>query len=110
MEEKLWSHSGDSHFLEPEDLWSKILPAKLAERMPRSEKINDHEEIVHVDGKSFKRDLPTHMTKKDRVYGMTSSELASRPPGARDVRARLADLDEEGVWGEVLYPSLGLWE
>jgi len=31
---KIWAHSGDSHFLEPEDLFQQILPAKLAERMP----------------------------------------------------------------------------
>ena len=36
-------------------------------------------------------------------------ELSTRPPGARDIRARLHDLDHEGVWGEVIYPSLGLW-
>ena len=30
-------------------------------------------------------------------------------PGARDIRARIQDLDREGIWGEVIYPSLGLW-
>src|SRR5208282_6285699 len=33
-----------------------------------------------------------------------------RAPGAHDVRIRLTDLDNEGVWGEVIYASLGLWE
>ena len=32
-----------------------------------------------------------------------------RPPGAYDVQLRLKDLDEEGVWGEIVYPSIGLW-
>jgi predicted TIM-barrel fold metal-dependent hydrolase len=32
-----------------------------------------------------------------------------RPPGAFDVHLRLKDLDEEGVWGEIVYPSIGLW-
>ena len=26
MTEKIWAHSGDSHFLEPDDLWHQILP------------------------------------------------------------------------------------
>ena len=64
MADKIWAHSGDSHFLEPEDLWQQILPAKQAERMPRTEKVGDNEEIVHVDGKSFHRQLPKIMTAK----------------------------------------------
>jgi predicted TIM-barrel fold metal-dependent hydrolase len=106
---KLWSNSGDSHFLEPEDLWTQILPPKLAERMPRSEKINDHEEIVHVDGQSFKRQLPKLDLKKGST-GETIIELSSRPPGSRNVDLRLPDLDSEGIWAEVMYASLGLWE
>ena len=35
--------------------------------------------------------------------------MSYRPPGSRDVQARLADLDDEGIWAEVIYPSLGLW-
>jgi predicted TIM-barrel fold metal-dependent hydrolase len=104
---KLWAHSGDSHFLEPEDLFRQILPPKLAERMPWSERDGD-DEIVHVDGQSFRRKLPKLATKKGSG-GLDIMELSTRPPGARDIHARLADLDAEGVWGEVIYPSLGLW-
>ena len=35
--------------------------------------------------------------------------MSARPPGARDVKARLVDLDNEGIWGEVVYSSLGMW-
>jgi predicted TIM-barrel fold metal-dependent hydrolase len=108
MSEKLWSNSGDSHFLEPEGLWHDILPKELADRMPRSEKIGDDAEIVHIDGKSFERKLPKIMTKK--INGETIGEMGSRPPGARDLQARIKDLDNEGVWAEVIYSSLGLWE
>jgi len=105
---KLWAHSGDSHFLEPTDLWTTILPAKQAARMPRSEKISEDEEIVHVDGESFHRKLPAVMTKRG-ADGLTIAELSVRPPGARNMRDRLRDLDAEGIWAEVMYASLGLW-
>lgn len=105
---KLWAHSGDSHILEPDDLWSQILPKDLAERMPRTELISENEERVTVDGKSFTRQLPKIFTKRGS-NGMTIAEMSSRPPGARDVRARLADLDEEGIWAEIVYASIGLW-
>ncbi len=52
---KLWSNSVDSHFLEPEGLWQEILPGALAARLPRSERIGDDEEVVHVDEESFPR-------------------------------------------------------
>src|SRR5262249_35384010 len=32
-----------------------------------------------------------------------------RPPGSWDVQDRLLDLDGEGIWAEIVYPSLGLW-
>jgi len=107
--EKMWANSGDSHFLEPLDLWQQILPPDLAERMPRSE-IKGDEEIVYVDGTSFSRKLPQFLLKKDKERGReTIAEMSYRPPGSRDLQARLADLDEEGIWAEVVYPSLGLW-
>ena len=56
--EMLWTCSGDSHFIEPRNLFNENLPAELAQRLPRSEKISDEEEIVHIDGESFRRKLP----------------------------------------------------
>ena len=83
---KIWAHSGDSHFLEPEDLWHQILPTAQAERMPRTELIAEDEEIVHVDGKSFTRTLPRIMTRKG-ADGLTIAE-AQLPP-ARVARRRV---------------------
>ena len=33
--EKIWAHSGDSHAMEPADLWTSRLPKYLADRAPR---------------------------------------------------------------------------
>ena len=115
---KLWTHSGDSHAMEPDDLWQKRLPPDLAARMPRSEAIDDRTELVHVDGRTIERRKPFSPTvdedfietigRKGVTAGMTAGAL-NRPPGAFDVRLRLQDLDGEGVWGELVYPSIGLW-
>ena len=37
----IWANSGDSHFLEREDLYAEILPPDLAQRMPRAVKDPD---------------------------------------------------------------------
>jgi predicted TIM-barrel fold metal-dependent hydrolase len=107
-ETKIWAHSGDSHFLEPEDLWHQIMPKAQADRMPRTEMISENEERVTVDGKSFTRKVPKLFTSKGAT-GETIVELSARPPGSRDVKLRMNDLNDEGIWGEVMYQSIGLW-
>ena len=72
------------------------------------ERVGEDEERIHVDGKSFTRKLPKIMTARGET-GETIAELSSRPPGSRDITARMEDLDQEGVWGEVMYQSIGLW-
>jgi predicted TIM-barrel fold metal-dependent hydrolase len=100
---KIWANSGDSHFLEPEDLWRATLPARLAELMPRAEKDPDGEwETVHIDDMSFRRRLPN--PKAMKFYA-----ASNRAPGAHDVGLRMKDLDDEGVWSELVFPSLGMW-
>jgi predicted TIM-barrel fold metal-dependent hydrolase len=104
---KIWANSGDSHYMEPEDLYS-ALPPEMAARMPRSVKSEDGSmETVYVDGRSFERPLPRIGVVKGRA-GRTLTQ-ALRAPGDRDFEVRRRDLDNEGVWGEVVYPSVGLW-
>jgi predicted TIM-barrel fold metal-dependent hydrolase len=101
--DKIWANSGDSHFMEPDDLWRKELPPRLAELVPRSEKDPDGLwETVHVDGQSFRRRLPS-------IKAQAFSAAAQRAPGTFDLDKRLVDLDQEGIWAEVVFPSLGMW-
>ena len=104
---KIWANSGDSHLVEPEDLFTQRLPADLAERMPRSEKDDDGRwETVYVDGAAFRRPMPRPRMLVDPETGETVEE---RAPGANDPHLRLKDLDEEGIWAELVYPSIGIW-
>src|SRR5215213_1716551 len=101
--EKIWANSGDSHFLEPDSLWRDNVPKQFVDLMPKAVKDPDGEfETVSVDGKSFRRKLPN-------AAQLEFMEASSRAPGAGDARLRLADLDHEGIWGEVVFPSLGMW-
>jgi predicted TIM-barrel fold metal-dependent hydrolase len=104
---KIWANSGDSHYNEPPDLYA-ALPRDLRERMPRSVKSEDRtSETIHVDGRSFTRALPRIGVVKG-ANGRTLSE-ALQAPGAWDMEVRRSDLDDEGIWGEVIYPSVGMW-
>jgi predicted TIM-barrel fold metal-dependent hydrolase len=105
--EKIWANSGDSHLVEPGDLFERSLPPALAARMPRSVKDEDGGwETIHVDGQQFRRRLPRPGRRLTDDQGRTVSE---RAPGANDQELRVLDLDQEGIWAELIYPSLGIW-
>jgi predicted TIM-barrel fold metal-dependent hydrolase len=81
--------------MEPDDLWLRALPGALGERAPRVENDGTHE-IVTVDGQ--------------RIFRMLNSFAEQfRPPGAVDLDRRLEDLDQEGVVGQLAFPSRGFW-
>ena len=71
--EKIWAHSGDSHAMEPADLWTSRLPKRLADRAPRTER-GEKYEIVYVDGQQLSRQLNDFMD-------------AIRPPELRTSRS-----------------------
>jgi predicted TIM-barrel fold metal-dependent hydrolase len=102
----IWVMSADSHFLEPDDLYLTRLRSDLASRAPRSERTGANE-VVYIDGKEIHRRVP--VIKEGDFEGMTVLEQIHRAPGAHDVRLRLKDLDAEGIWGELVFPSLGMW-
>ncbi len=105
--EKIWANSGDSHLVEPDTLFEDSLPASLAARMPHSVKDEDGNwETIHVDGQQFRRRLSSRNWQLTDEQGRTVPE---RAPGANDPTLRLLDLDEEGIWAELIYPSVGIW-
>src|ERR1700730_12868536 len=102
MVEKIWANSGDSHFLEPETLWRDTLPPKLAELVHYTERDPDGQwETVHIDGMSFRRLLATGQEKE--IF-----EASMRTPGPRHVAKRMIDLDQQVIWAELVFPSLGM--
>ena len=47
---KMWVHSGDSHVMEPADLFTSRLPTDVRDRAPRTER-GERVETIYVDGK-----------------------------------------------------------
>jgi predicted TIM-barrel fold metal-dependent hydrolase len=104
---KFWANSGDSHLVEPDDLFASSLSADLAARMPRSVKDPDGtHETIHVDGQEFRRRMPRILTA---LVDENGQNVFERAPGANDMALRLVDLDSEGIWAELVYPSIGIW-
>src|SRR5260370_12691992 len=100
-------NSADSHVVEPLDLGVQRLPTNLRERAPR---------IAEVDGEM--RLLVEGMGPRRRGGGgNTAAEQRDREreesqhfrSGGWDPDQRVVDLDEDGVWGEVLWPTIALF-
>jgi predicted TIM-barrel fold metal-dependent hydrolase len=93
-------NSADSHVLEPQDLWVKNLPSSLTERALQVIR-EGNEEVAVIDGIESRR---ARIDKGDSAAG-----VGPRPPGHSSPGPRLQDLDSQGIWAELLFPSLGRW-
>jgi len=89
-------NSADSHVLEPDDLWTRNLPTKLRSGGLTVEKTADGWEHISFGDTLVRRESPAMLER-------------TSPPGVGDPKARISDLDDQGVWLELLFPSRGLW-
>ena len=100
-------NSADSHVVEPLDLWVQRLPAHLRDRAPRIEEV-DGRWLFVVEGMP-----PRKMGGPPADEAETSKKKEKKATGFRaggsDPDVRKVDLDEDGVWGEVLYPTIALF-
>ena len=112
---KLWANSGDSHYMEPPDLYEQ-LPEHLRDKMPRT--VRDEEagvETITVDGQTFERSIPKPRTAEQLKANaarpadddLDEPDGEERAPGAFDPDMRLVDLDKEGIWARGDLPVAG---
>jgi predicted TIM-barrel fold metal-dependent hydrolase len=99
----------DAHVNEPPDTWQARVPAKLRDRAPKVLHTDDGDVWSFDDGKSMR---PVGLTAtaglsylQYKPAGITYEEMR---PGSFDPKARLADLDADGIYAQVLYPSVTL--
>jgi predicted TIM-barrel fold metal-dependent hydrolase len=100
-------NSADSHVVEPLDLWVQRLPASLKERAPRIADV-DGEPRLLVEGMVPRRMGGGGNTDAEQRDRERAGEGHFRA-GGWDPDQRIVDLDKDGVWGEVLYPTIALF-
>src|SRR5512143_2150423 len=95
--------SADSHVNPPKDLWVRDCPAQFKDSAPRVES-TDMGDLWIVDSQiSGAIGLDSSAGRKPEDYkphGLTYKDMR---PGAYDPKARIADMDLDGVDAEVLY-------
>lgn len=98
----------DTHITEPHDLWTKRAPKAYREAVPR---VVDVDGVAHwtVDGAVLGRASASGVVARDgarsRGTDFISWTFDDVTPAAYDVAARLAVMDELGVWAHIVYPN-----
>jgi predicted TIM-barrel fold metal-dependent hydrolase len=99
----------DAHVNEPPDTWQARVPAKLRERAPKVVHTDNGDMWSFDDGKSMR---PVGLTATAGLsylqYRPAGLAYDTMRPGSFDTKARLADMDADGIWLQVLYPSVTL--
>jgi predicted TIM-barrel fold metal-dependent hydrolase len=98
--------SVDDHIVEPPDTFEGRLPAALAGRAPRIVEKDDRSQVWVYDGQEFPN------VGFNAVVGRPVSEYSFEPTrfdemrrGAWDIDARIADMDLNGVYASLNFPS-----
>ena len=98
--------SADSHASEPSSLFER-LPEEYRRRAPRTEERNGGIYYIQDGQRPLRQDIATsQLTEEDKRREFRSDEGAGQGREAgTDLPLRIADLEEDGVSAEVIYPN-----
>jgi predicted TIM-barrel fold metal-dependent hydrolase len=104
--------SSDSHVFEPPDLWQRRIDRAFRDRAPRMQRIDGGDQIVVeadqvLSGIGLISNAGARFEAPETISGNARFEDVHR--GGYDPEQHLADMRLDGVAGEVLYPSQGLF-
>jgi predicted TIM-barrel fold metal-dependent hydrolase len=99
--------SVDDHLIEPPDLFEGRVPARLADRAPRIVENDDGTQYWLYEGRSYPNvGLNAVVGRARETWSMDPSRFDEMRPGCFDIHARVADMDVNGVWASLCFPSL----
>jgi len=104
--------SSDSHVFEPPDLWKTRIDAAFRDRAPRIQRIDGADQIVVESdqvrsGIGLISNAGARFEAPETISGQGRFEDVRR--GGYEPEQHLKDMELDGVAGEVLYPSQGLF-
>ena len=98
--------SVDDHVIEHPNVWQDRLPAKYKEAGPRNLKDEAGRDVWEYEGRrQYSVGLNAVAGKKREDYGLEPSSYAEMLPGCYDPKERVKDMDIEGVWAQLCFPS-----
>jgi predicted TIM-barrel fold metal-dependent hydrolase len=102
--------SVDDHLIEHPRVWADRLPARLRDAGPRIEQLDRGDEppadVWFYEGRQYPQiGLNAVAGKRPEEYGLDPVRYTDMIPGCYDPNARLIDMDVDGVWGAMCFPS-----
>lgn len=98
--------SADDHIVEPPDTFEGRLPRRFADRAPRVVTGEGGAETWVYDGQSFPNvGFNAVVGRPVSEYGFEPARFDEMRRGSWDIDARIADMDLNGVYGSVNFPS-----
>ena len=99
----------DAHVNEPPDTWVGRVPPKFKDRAPKVVHREEGDYWSFNDGESMR---PVGLTATAGLsfldFSPVGGSYEAMRPGSFDTKARLADMDIDGMYLQVLYPSVTL--
>jgi predicted TIM-barrel fold metal-dependent hydrolase len=97
----------DDHLMEPGDFIDRHIPARYRERAPRLVKQANGLEAWMMDGQTFGTwNLNAVVGRPREEYGMEPISYSQIRRGCWDVKARIDDMNANGVFASMNFPSL----
>ncbi len=109
--ERAFILSSDSHVFEPPDLWATRIDAAFRDRGPRMERIDGADQLIVdnrvLSGIGLISNAGARFEAPETISSLARFEDVHQ--GGYDPHQHLSDMRLDGVAGEVLYPSQGLF-
>lgn len=104
--------SSDSHVFEPPDLWTERIDAAFRHRAPHLQRVDDQDHLI-VEGDQTLAGIGLISNAGARFEApeviSDHGRFEDVHQGGYDPQQHLVDMKIDGISGEVLYPSLGLF-
>ena len=99
--------SVDDHVVEPAHTFEHRLPAALADRAPRIVETPEGHQVWEFEGQRYTQvGMNAVAGRRPETYGLEPFRFDQMRPGCYDVDARVHDMDINGVWASVNFPSM----
>ncbi|MDH3707516.1 MAG: amidohydrolase [Acidimicrobiia bacterium] len=98
--------SVDDHVVEPPHTFEGRLPAALQDRAPRIVESGKGHQLWEFDGAKYTQmGMNAVAGRRPETMRVEPSRFEHMRPGCYDVDARVADMDIQGVWASLHFPS-----
>ncbi|MGE4606379.1 MAG: amidohydrolase, partial [Myxococcota bacterium] len=98
--------SVDDHVVEPPDVFEGRLAEKYSDRAPHIVRKNDGSDVWVFEGRQMPNiGLNAVAGRPPEEYGVEPTAYEQLRPGCFDVKARVDDMNANGVLGSMCFPS-----